>query len=498
MGTQTQAVQNLIRKYRVHLVEASVFLATLAVWVGVESHLQEAVPVLQGLTLASAAAMAIEVVARESAHRAAKRVAQATGVCFVVFLALFAYPGAASAPSTTSGKTSAIGPSPSQSLLPSSVQGTAETSLEPLTRGHTVLVAADAEWPQISADGQQILYLRPLGAPGDFSVHQTSVGGGEAKEVVSGNLPEVAMAPAGDVVAVRTHGNNPIRGTVQPPGLYLSSATSNLQSLSPDGLPADSMTHIYQDAVTQQGWVVFQWQSSRDNGTIYLERWPTYVPLVSADPYSLNASKVSASPNGDWVVFDTEIDLLGTGVEPHVRDVYRIDVATKTLTLISVGIGGKPANGDSYEAAVADDGTVVFTSHASNLVQGDTNAQWDVFSNRGGVIAMLSRGLNGGQGNGLSPSPEISADGRFAVFELSTYNLLLNGQYHNTMSVFRVRLVDGAIQLVSARADGSSANGDSWAASISGDGSIVAFSSYAPDLVSTGSIAFPAVFVARF
>ena len=53
------------------------------------------------------------------------------------------------------------------------------------------------------------------------------------------------------------------------------------------------------------------------------------------------------------------------------------------VELVSVGVGGAPANGDSLSAgsgaSSANGRFVVFTSEASNLVPSDTNGQQDVF-----------------------------------------------------------------------------------------------------------------------
>ena len=50
------------------------------------------------------------------------------------------------------------------------------------------------------------------------------------------------------------------------------------------------------------------------------------------------------------------------------------------VTRVSVGPGGTQSDNDSWGPAVSGDGRfVAFASAASNLVEGDTNAAWDVF-----------------------------------------------------------------------------------------------------------------------
>ncbi len=62
------------------------------------------------------------------------------------------------------------------------------------------------------------------------------------------------------------------------------------------------------------------------------------------------------------------------------RDVFVKDLQTGAVTRISQAVSGTSGNNLSYDAAISGDGArVVFTSSASNLVSGDTNAASDVF-----------------------------------------------------------------------------------------------------------------------
>jgi hypothetical protein len=89
------------------------------------------------------------------------------------------------------------------------------------------------------------------------------------------------------------------------------------------------------------------------------------------------------------------------------------------IQLISNGLGGQPANGDSFgpdvdgkpgEPPVAPT-CVAFVSNASNLVRGDTNRQPDVFVARlgSGAIQRVSINGDGKQANG--PSFDVAVDG---------------------------------------------------------------------------------------
>jgi hypothetical protein len=91
----------------------------------------------------------------------------------------------------------------------------------------------------------------------------------------------------------------------------------------------------------------------------------------------------------------------------------------RTTKRISIGHDGSQADGSSNAPSVSDDGRwFVYSSNATNLVPGDTNNLLDIFlyDRSTGTTELVSRGENGGSGNGRSADERISADGRFVVF----------------------------------------------------------------------------------
>jgi len=155
--------------------------------------------------------------------------------------------------------------------------------------------------------------------------------------------------------------------------------------------------------------------------------------------------------------------------------------------LVTVGLGGAAANGDSGDASVSADGRfVVFDSTATNLVAGDTNAHRDVFlrDRQAGTTVLISKNPTTGDiGNGDSLQPFISADGNFVTFESRASNLL-SGDTLGFKDVFRFNVQTGALQLVSATntAGTTFAGGNSGDAGMSSDGRFVAFTSFAANL----------------
>ena len=108
----------------------------------------------------------------------------------------------------------------------------------------------------------------------------------------------------------------------------------------------------------------------------------------------------------------------------------------ETTTRLSVGPGGVEGNGLSFAPVVSADGAmVVFSSEASNLVPYDTNGLRDVFlaSTTTGAVTRLSRPAAGarGQGDGASLGPVLDASGSMVAFASFATNLVLgdtNGQ----------------------------------------------------------------------
>ncbi|WP_257388226.1 hypothetical protein [Tahibacter caeni] len=95
-----------------------------------------------------------------------------------------------------------------------------------------------------------------------------------------------------------------------------------------------------------------------------------------------------------------------------------------------------------------------------------------------GAIERISVATGGGEANSQSRYPAISADGRYVTF-LSDATNLVAGDTNAAADVFlRDRLL-GTTTRISNKADGSQADAGSLAASISGSGARVVFTSYA-------------------
>ena len=112
---------------------------------------------------------------------------------------------------------------------------------------------------------------------------------------------------------------------------------------------------------------------------------------------------------------------------------------------MSVSSGGAQGNDSSFSPAISADGRfVAFDSVATNLVPGDTNGAADVFvrDRQTGTTRRVSVGPGGVQGNDVSVTPAISADGRFVAFESLATNLV-PGDTNDAERRLRPRPPDG-------------------------------------------------------
>ncbi|MCL4261755.1 MAG: PD40 domain-containing protein [Anaerolineae bacterium] len=150
----------------------------------------------------------------------------------------------------------------------------------------------------------------------------------------------------------------------------------------------------------------------------------------------------------------------------------------------SVSSGGGQGNGESSRPAVSADGRyIAFSSDANNLVGGDTNGVRDIFVHDRvtNTTQRVSIRTGGEQANSPSFSPAISDDGQIVAFYSLASNLVSNDT-NGRADVFAHDRQTGQTSLMSVVINGT-ANGDSRDPDISGDGRYVVFSSTANNLV---------------
>jgi Tol biopolymer transport system component len=165
----------------------------------------------------------------------------------------------------------------------------------------------------------------------------------------------------------------------------------------------------------------------------------------------------------------------------------------------SADTGGGDPNADSYSASVSADGRfMAFWSYASDLTAGDGNGLPDVFVRDlgAGTTVRASVDAGGGDSNGVSYCRSISADGQFIAFWSSASDLVA-GDGNAKYDVFVRDLVAGTTVRASVDTGGGDSNGDSSFPAVSADGRRVGFESNASDIVTGDGNGLTDVFVGR-
>jgi hypothetical protein len=212
--------------------------------------------------------------------------------------------------------------------------------------------------------------------------------------------------------------------------------------------------------------------------------------------YSLN----SVSADGTIVCFSSIASNLIPGDTNATADVFVHDRSTGVTERVSVDSAGGEANGSNYTATLSTDGRfVVFQSVASNLVAGDTNGYMDVFlhDRTTGVTERVSVDSAGAEGNGDSgifPPIGVSADGQIVVFASRATNLVA-GDTNGAPDVFVHDRTTGITERVSVDSSGGQVRYGSSCATISADGQVIAFYSSSDQLVANDTNGQPDAFV---
>jgi Tol biopolymer transport system component len=255
---------------------------------------------------------------------------------------------------------------------------------------------------------------------------------------------------------------------------------SNAHALAPDCAAADTFNVYLRD---------------RQAGT-------TTLLTCGYDGYPANGHSEypTLSEDGKWAAFHSDASNLVEGDTNNLTDVFLYDIQNQQTFRVSVASDGSQATSYSDLAAISADGRFVgFYSYASNLVEGDTNNTADVFvhDHQKGITELISRTWYGGPANNESDVPSISADGRYVSYYSYATNLVL-GDTNGFTDVFRYdRLLHTTVRVSLGEWLQQGAH-DSLCSTISADGQLVAFYSFADNLVEGDSNGFPDVFVRDF
>jgi flagellin-like hook-associated protein FlgL len=198
-----------------------------------------------------------------------------------------------------------------------------------------------------------------------------------------------------------------------------------------------------------------------------------------------NVTLLGISADGRYLGATSLATNLVNGDANSQQDSFRIDAVTGEIKLASTTSSGVQGNGLSTTNTISADGRYVgFISLATNLAAGDTNGVYDAFVKdmETGELKLVSSNSSGIIGNLSSFIREISIDNRFALIHSAATNLVV-GDTNGVYDVFLKNLLTNETTLVSTSSTNQQANGDSFSGGVSGDGRYVLFRSDATNLV---------------
>jgi Tol biopolymer transport system component len=196
------------------------------------------------------------------------------------------------------------------------------------------------------------------------------------------------------------------------------------------------------------------------------------------------SSDPSISSDGRLVAFVSLSSNLVTSVSG--QQIYVRDRQTGQTTVVSKSSAGIIGGGTSSAPAISADGRyVAFASAPTNLVAGVSGTQIYVHDRQTGQTTLVSHdnSVTPVEGNGVSASPAISADGRYVAFASASTNLVSGVSGSQVYIHDRFTGANGTTSLISKDSVATAGNGNSSTPSISGDGRFVAFVSLATNIV---------------
>lgn len=168
------------------------------------------------------------------------------------------------------------------------------------------------------------------------------------------------------------------------------------------------------------------------------------------------------SPDSTKLAMECTGDNLVPNDTNAVEDIFIKDLNTGAVTRASVAFNNVEANGASFDPVFGPNGRYLyFASHADNLVPGDDNSDSDVFRKdlRTGAVALISQSSSGVQGNEDSFRPAVSWDGKRVAFQSEANNLAQGAEGGNrTQQVFVRNTSDNTTFLASASRTGQKGN----------------------------------------
>jgi Tol biopolymer transport system component len=246
---------------------------------------------------------------------------------------------------------------------------------------------------------------------------------------------------------------------------------------------------------------VFLYDTTTGTNRLVSHRFDSATAAGNGDSYTADTTGFGFSANvGHYLLFtSTATDLIAGQAGPQFGNLFLYDTAAGTTTLVSHNASSLLTGGNDFAEAAdltPDGGKVVFQSFATDMVPGQTGPRNNIFlyDSATGNIQLISGVSDGCSGNsatvaaGFSFQPSISSDGGIISYVSYAPNLVAGqrpGGKAGVLSLFVYDTFFETTTLVSGSGGSSTvtANGDVGATALSGDGSTLAFTTAATDLI---------------
>jgi hypothetical protein len=197
------------------------------------------------------------------------------------------------------------------------------------------------------------------------------------------------------------------------------------------------------------------------------------------------AEASSVSADGRFVAFTSAAALTGVSTGGNVQLYVRDRVAATTVLASGAGGAAANApvdvqDVDNVQFAISGNGRyAVFASTATNLTTADTDANKDVFRKdlTSGTVTLVSVNSAGQKANGAGVfgDPDVSYDGRAVSFGSGAATNLFPNDGNNASDIVVRNIAAGTTTLAAVNAAGVQANSTTERSAISADGHVVAF-----------------------
>jgi Tol biopolymer transport system component len=230
-------------------------------------------------------------------------------------------------------------------------------------------------------------------------------------------------------------------------------------------------------ALTTNGYSAYS--ASRDN---------TFVAVAGINGGLIAPLAVWDCANSSWVYSNGVANVGSLKISPNGQRIAYLTFSSASVHLLDWATGTDRTIGQAGglgRAQFTSDGNLFVYNTTTSQLPIDTNAISDIYlyDFQFGTNSLISRSYLGGAANGISDSPDVSADGRFIVYRSVATNIVPN-DLNGEADVFIYDRVTQTTTLLSASRFGNrSGSHVSMAPHFSADGNTLLFESWASDLV---------------